>query len=347
MKRKGNILERTAANQNIILAWINASKNQHSSKSSERRFSAFMENLDVNLTNVQDVILSGVWTGIKYNCFQSLQCGKVRDIAWNASVRDSVIQHSLAQTAGKHLLKSCIRDTFSGFLNRGTEDGRRRMVKFLGEYGATEPIYIYKFDVHHFYQSIDNEILKKLIEHKIKDETILSLFNCLIDAYPTGRPIGDYLSQPLANFYFSPYDHFSKDKIGCKHYLRYCDDVVVLSNDKHFLQDFHKRTVDFLHDYHLEVKPNWQIFPIERHGIDFMGYVFKRNETRLRKRIERNIRKCKARLDNSSTRHNYQSVISYNGWAEHLTKGGVFWNAIVGKTVKDLVLEMQQMEKAA
>lgn len=343
MKRKGNILEQTASSQNIIMAWINVCKNRHNSPKAVERFSLFEQDLERNLNEVQDIIVNGNWTNIKYKHFQRVQCGKVREISFNDSVRDSVIQHALAQTAGRILIKSCIRDTYSGFKKRGTSYGRKRMIKFLSECSSKEPIYILKFDVVHYYDNIDNEIMKHLIACKIKDAGILRLFNALIDSYPKGLPIGNYLSQLLANFYLSPFDHFIKDELAQKHYARYCDDGVNLRNDKQEQKRLLPQIIDFMHDYKLSIKPNVQIFPIERHGIDFLGYVFKRNGVYLRKRIEKNIRKSNNAYQHKADKHNLQSLLSYYGWAKYLTKGGTFWNAIVGKTVKDLAKELKEI----
>lgn len=343
MKRIGNITDKTASNQNIILAWLDVCKNRHSSKNAKERICEFEKNLEANLNNVQQIILSGEWNDIKYRKFQSVQCGKVRDIAWNPSIRDAVIQHALAHTAGRILIKSCIRDTYSGFKYRGTSYGRKRMVKFISEYSRDDLIYVFKFDVRHYYESINNEKLKALIARKIKDAKTLSLFNALIDSYAFGLPIGNYLSQLLANFYLSPFDHFIKDELGIKHYARYCDDCVILSNDKHELQAVKQKTLDFMAAYDLTIKPNLQIFPIERHGIDFLGYVFKRDGVYLRKRIERNVRRANNNYQRNADKHSLQSLLSYYGWAKYLSKGGAFWNCVVGKTAQDLANELKEM----
>ena len=36
----------------------------------------------------------------------------------------------------------------------------------------------------------------------------------------------------------------------------------------------------------LQIKDNYQIFPVEFRGIDFVGYVFRHNYTRIRKGIK-------------------------------------------------------------
>ena len=350
MKRKGNILEQTASNQNIILAWLNARRKVHeysekkSCQKTAARYLAYEVELEKNLNEVQEIVLSGEWHGIFYKRFKHVECSKMRDIAFNDSVRDSVIQYALNQTAGVPMAKTLIRDTYSGIKNRGTSVGRKRMVAFLSNYSPDDSIYILKFDIHHYYDSINNEILKSLIARKIKDNTILKLYNALIDSFPHGLPIGNYLSLPMANFYLSPFDHFVKDDLGFKHYARYCDDVVIIHKDKQELKQHLPYMLDFLDKYDLHVKPNIHIFPIERHGIDFLGYVFKRDGVYLRKRIERHARRSSYEYQrNPENKHNLQSILSYYGWAKYLTKGGAFWNTIVGKSVKDLARELKEL----
>ena len=97
MKRKGNILEQTASNQNIILAWLNARRKVHeysekkSCQKTAARYLAYEVELEKNLNEVQEIVLSGEWHGIFYKRFKHVECGKMRDIAFNDSVRDSVI----------------------------------------------------------------------------------------------------------------------------------------------------------------------------------------------------------------------------------------------------------------
>ena len=64
MKRKGNILEQTASNQNIILAWMDVCKNRHNSPNAVERFASYEENLERNLNEVQEIIINGNWTDI-------------------------------------------------------------------------------------------------------------------------------------------------------------------------------------------------------------------------------------------------------------------------------------------
>jgi hypothetical protein len=56
---------------------------------------------------------------------------------------------------------------------------------------------------------------------------------------------------------------------------------------------------------------NYQIFPVEARGIDFVGYVFYHTHTLLRKNIKKNFARALA------AGRGAQSIASYKGWAAH------------------------------
>jgi RNA-directed DNA polymerase len=72
----------------------------------------------------------------------------------------------------------------------------------------------------------------------------------VIDSAP-GLPIGNYLSQFLANFYLSYFDHWLKEVKRVKHYFRYADDLVILSGNK---GDLHKLLNEIGHYLHTHLK---------------------------------------------------------------------------------------------
>ena len=202
--------------------------------------------------------------------------------------------------------------------------------RLLKKYPKGVPCYIMKVDVHHYYESIDTDLLKAMLIEKVKDDAILHLVFILIDSHPNGLPIGNYLSQMLANFYLNEIDHWAVG-LGID-YFRYCDDIVALSDDKAVLNQFMIDLGIKLHEIKLELKSNLQVFPIERTvGIDFMGFTINQNGVRLRKRIERDMRRSVDLFISSPCDHTRQSAMSYYGWTSWLTKGDSLWNSVLGE----------------
>jgi hypothetical protein len=89
-----------------------------------------------------------------------------------------------------------------------------------------------------------------------------------------GIPLGNVTSQLFANVYLHELDRLVKQDLKEKYYLRYCDDFIILSNDKIHLETLIISIRDFLaQKLKLELHPKKVIIRKLRHGIDFVGYV--------------------------------------------------------------------------
>lgn len=127
-----------------------------------------------------------------------------------------------------------------------------------------------------------------------------------------GLPIGNYLSSCLANFYLTYFDHWLKEENKVKYCFRYCDDIVILHSDKAYLHDLRKSIQVYLYDHlRLELKDNYQVYPIAHRGLDFVGYKSFHRYVRLRKRIKNNF------IRMIRTNRNDKSINSYKGWIVH------------------------------
>lgn len=324
MKRIGHIFDKMVSVDNLKGAFLEAASYKHKRKKVVARFA---KNIDANCERLHEQLISGTWKIYGYKEFEKLDGPKKRLIHWNPYFPDNVVQHAIARTAGRILLDSMIEDTYAGITGRGIHRGVKRVRKFIAEYKDTQNLYILKMDVHKFYQSINHECLKQMIAWKIKDPRVLDVFNKIIDSHSPGLPIGNYLSQLLANYYLSFYDHYVKSQ-GYRHYARYCDDIVILSEDKLALRSLLETTKEMFETVDLKVKHNYQIYPIERNGLDFLGYVFTRHEVRMRKSIERKFRKAALQYACTRSKKALASLSSYWGWIKWLSNGKKLWNSL-------------------
>lgn len=179
-----------------------------------------------------------------------------------------------------------------------------------------ETQYCLKLDIRKFYPSIDHEILYSIIQKKIKDKWLLTLLKGIIDS-AEGVPIGNYLSQFFANLYLTYFDHWIKEEVKCKYYYRYADDIVILDNNKSKLRNILIAIKFYFHNIlKLQLKPNYQIFPTEKHGIDFVGYIFRHKHILLRKSIKtKMLRLVNLYLNKKITKSTFESrMTSYRGW---------------------------------
>ena len=87
-----------------------------------------------------------------------------------------------------------------------------------------------------------------------------------------GIPIGNLTSQFFANIYLNGFDHFVKEQLQCRYYIRYCDDFVMLSDDKSWLHEVKDRSAEYLASLRLKLHPRkCTVFPTSQ-GADFLGY---------------------------------------------------------------------------
>lgn len=174
---------------------------------------------------------------------------------------------------------------------------------------------------------------KKCIRKKIKDKDFLMILDEIIDSTDNvrdvsskltnkigiGVPIGNYLSQYFANLYLSELDHLCKEELKCKFYYRYADDIIILSDDKDFLHKVLIYIKLYVHTIGLKVKDNYQIYPVDSRGINFVGYVFYHTHTLIRKSIKyKIIRLVNSYLNREIDKKEFKvRMCAYYGWLKH------------------------------
>lgn len=170
-------------------------------------------------------------------------------------------------------VKNLCQHTCASLKNRGIKRASYLTTKYMDdEYGAQ---YCLKIDIKKYYPHINHEILKNMLRKKFKDQKLLRLLDKIIDSCPgeAGIPIGSYLSQYFANFYLSYFDHWLKEDLRLYYVVRYMNDIVIFHSDKQYLHDIKKQMDKYLADnLKLTIKDNWQIFPTNIRGVDFVGY---------------------------------------------------------------------------
>jgi hypothetical protein len=184
--------------------------------------------------------------------------------------------------------------------------------------------YCLKLDVAKYFPHINHDILKSMLRRIVADERLLALHYEIIDSAP-GVPIGNYLSQYYANLYLTGFDAWLKSRN--RYYTRYMDDMIVLGGSAAELHKLRREIEWYLErNLRLSLKPNWQIFPVDKCGIDFVGYRIRRNCVILRKSIFRRLRSACLRLLRSArmfgdlTESERCTLASYLGWIVHCTK---------------------------
>lgn len=312
MKRYGYLYPKIRDMENIKLAHKNARKG----KMHYPEVQMVNANEEKYLQLIQDMLRDKTFKNSKYEIYIKNDSGKDREIYKLPYFPDRIIHHCIMQVLEPIWVKTLIADTYSSLRGRGIHNGVRRIKKALKDKENTQ--YCLKMDVRKFYPSIDHKILKSIIRQKIKDKDVLWLLDEIINS-TKGVPIGNYLSQYFGNLYLSGFDHWMKEQKNCKYYFRYCDDIVVLHSDKKHLAQLRMDVSDYLKMcLNLNLKENWQVFPVYKRGIDFLGYRFFHNHTILRKsiatRFKQRMKDIKENHEQLTLINIVSGVMSYCGW---------------------------------
>jgi len=302
MKRKNNLYNKILNTKNLFLAHKRAKKG----KNHYRAVVDVDKNLNNYIYKLNQSLIHKTHKTSQYDIDTRIERGKERVIYKLPYFPDRILHHAILQVIQPILEKTYIKDTYQSIKGRGIHKAKDRMELFLKDIDNTQ--YCLKLDIKKYYPSVDNEILKKLIRKKIKCKDTLELLDEIIDS-TKGLPIGNYTSQTFGNFYLSYFDHWIKEDKNIKYYIRYADDMTILHKDKHYLHKLKNEIEDYLkNELHLKLKENWQVFPVNKRGIDFLGFKFYHTHTLLRDSIKKSFIKTVKRCDNIN------SIMSYYGW---------------------------------
>lgn len=267
-----------------------------------------MKQQDENLHALYLMLRDKTFRTSDYTTFRIYE-PKEREIFRLPYFPDRILHHAVMNILEPVFVAHFTADTYSCIKGRGIHAAVRKMKAALKDEEATT--YCLKLDIKKFYPSVNHDILKALLRRKFKDEDLLRLLDEIIDSAP-GLPIGNYLSQYLANYYLSFFDHWLKEERGVKHYFRYADDLVFLSGSKPELHQLLADVREYLRvNLKLEVKGNYQVFPVAARGIDFLGYVFYHTHIKVRKHIKQSFARKLAKGASPAT------IASYKGWLKH------------------------------
>jgi retron-type reverse transcriptase len=261
-----------------------------------------------NILALQKMLVEKTYQTSEYTTFPIYE-PKERIIFRLPYFPDRITHHAVMNILEPVFVSVFTADTYSCIKGKGIHAAAYAVRSALKDLQGTQ--FCLKLDIRKFYPNVDHDVLKQLLRRKIKDQDLLWLLDGIIDS-ADGLPIGNYLSQYFANFYLSYFDHWIKEDRRVKYYFRYADDLVILSDDKPYLHQLLSDIRIYLQEkLKLEVKSNYQVFPVNARGIDFVGYVFYHTHTKLRKTIKQNFARMIARNRNAA------SIASYNGWASH------------------------------
>jgi retron-type reverse transcriptase len=283
MRRKSDLWEQVTTFENLYSATYAVLRG----KRSQQCAGEFFLNFEHSLLRLQHDLRTHEYRPSGYRTFW-ITDPKPRLIS-AASFRDRVVHHALVQVIEPLFEIRFIHHSYACRKGKGTQRALQQFVTW-----ARSSRYVLKMDIKKFFPSLDHAVLKERIRRVIKDPHVLGLCDVIIDRsnlqepivqhFPDddlfaplmrrhGLPIGNLTSQFFANVYLDALDHFVKERLRVRRYLRYVDDFCCFADDKVFLVEMRHVIREFL--FGLRVRLNEEKSRIRqvKEGIEFLGFV--------------------------------------------------------------------------
>lgn len=280
--------------ENLFAAWREFAVG----KVKKRDVQKFSLRLTDNIIQLHESLSSGEYAHGEYKSF-SISDPKPRSIH-KAMVRDRVLHHALYRVLYPLFDRTFIADSYSCRVNKGTHKAMSRFKVFAGQVSRNNmrTCWVLKCDIRKFFASIDHAVLLDTLSKYIPDLRTMLLLENIVDSFSTtigvGLPLGNLTSQLFCNVYMNEFDQLVKHRLKAKHYIRYADDFVFLSENRGSLEELLPKVSEFLKmRLKLLLHPDKVYVKTFGSGIDFLGWVhFPKHRiprTVTRKRVMRRI----------------------------------------------------------
>ena len=308
----------------------------------------FTANLEGNLIDLSNKLTWECYKVGPYHPFYVTEPKK--RLVMSLQFPDRVVQWAIYNVLAPFYDKMFIEDSYACRKNKGAHRAADRLQYWLRQVGRKPSRWYYlKLDISKYFYRVDHEVLKNILRRRVKDEKLMRLLETIIDSEEqkfglpegyspdectpdmwqseVGMPIGNLTSQLFANIYLNELDQFCKHELHIHYYVRYMDDVIILSDDKRLLAAWRDEISIFLEDsLRLSLNSKTAIKPVSQ-GIDFVGYRIWNTHRKLKKQTARRVIRsmkgyCGMMAEGTCTRYEFwyfiasiEGALSYcNSW---------------------------------
>ena len=208
---------------------------------------------------------------------------KQRDIV-SISFKDRVYQRSLNDNGiYDGMTRSFIEDNQACQKGKGTDRARDRMEELLHrafrKYGAD--FYILQCDVHGYYKHMRHDITEQLFRDRLDPDVAVRAVRVMREQYheTDGYNPGSQMIQIAGISYLDPMDHFVKERLRIKGYIRYMDDFLLIHNDPEYLECCREELAHKLAEVGLEPNSKKTRILKATDGVMFLGFTFRVTKT--------------------------------------------------------------------
>ena len=295
----------------------------------------FIKNALTNCYNLHNELMNGTYKLSSYSVFVVHE-KKTRTIV-STRMRDRVVQRSLCDNyLTEYLTKSFVYDNCACLPGRGTDMARKRLKCHLQRFYRKHGLdgWVLKVDIHDFFGSTPHDVVKAAVTKRVPDPWVREQVFNIVDSFDhiapdKGMGLGSQITQLVQLAVLDDMDHYIKEKLRIKGYVRYMDDFILIHEDKGYLRYCLQEITRVITSLGLELnKKKTGIQPVEK-GIHFLGFSFRLTDTGkvvqtvLHKKISKERRKLRKLVDRVKAGEMTKQHVDecYRAWRSHVEKG--------------------------
>lgn len=240
----------------------------------------FLLNANSNISKMEKELKEGTYKFGNMTHFK-VWSPKERDIV-ACNFKDRIVQRSFCDNiVYPKMTKDLIYANVACQKHKGTDCGRELLKKYMyrayKKWGTN--FYCLQIDIKGYYPHMNHTYINSLFQKKLTTQEYELYLKIMNHFYPEeiGYNPGSQLVQIAGICGLNKLDHYCKEKKRCKYYIRYMDDIIILHNDKQFLQSLLEDIKRELAKIGFEVnKKKTKIYP-QYHNVEFLGFKWRIN----------------------------------------------------------------------
>lgn len=263
MKRAKNLFEPLISDENLSRAIDEVNRTHHwRTHHRPNKCTAWVEETkEERIKELQQIIIDGFEQKPPHTTRRwDASAQKWRTVSEPAQWPDQYVHHALIQILQPIFMRGMDHYCCGSIRDRGPHQARAAIESWMN-HDLKGTRYELCGDVRHFYDSLKPEVVMDRMRRLIKDRHVLDLIWRIVK---DGVRIGSYTSQWFANTVLQPLDQMIRNSGLCAHYVRYMDNLTVFGPNKRKLKKLRLLVEKWLTEHQLELKGDWQIFPIAR-----------------------------------------------------------------------------------
>jgi len=286
-----------------------------------------------NTYKLRQDLLNGKYKISPYQVFTIYEPKKREIVA--TRIKDRQFQRALCDNGfTRDMTEHFISDNPACQKGKGTDYTLNRMTthlrRYYNEYGRDG--WVLKCDIHKFFPSTPHDVAKEAVKKRVKDEKAKQAIFNVIDSFECGLGLGSQISQLVELSVLDSLDHFIKERLHIKHYLRYMDDFILVHPDREYLKYCREEIEKRLNATGLQLNNKTKIYPL-RQGVQLMKWRFIITETGKikrfisKKKLGRQRRKIKRIIEKEARGElrNGTALESAKSWCANAKRGDTYF----------------------